>query len=88
MSQQTKNSCAKAFGNWSRNKNFKSKKLRGVKITPPPMPSRVNILLRLWILRLVLKQEVILYLMALTLTLTPGTAGRAGKNVFTPAPQL
>ena len=29
MCSQTRNSCAKAFGNWSRNKNLKPKKSRG-----------------------------------------------------------
>ena len=46
MSSQTKNSCAKAFGNRSRNKNLRSKRLRGGgrdQIDPTPlMPSRVN----------------------------------------------
>ena len=38
MSPQTKNSCAEAFGNRSRNKNLKPKKLRGGggQIDPPP----------------------------------------------------
>ena len=45
MSQQTKNSCAKAFGNRSRNKNLRPKKSRGWggQIDPPPLiPSGVN----------------------------------------------
>ena len=36
MSYQTKNSCAKAFGNWLRNKNLRPKKSRGVRLTSPP----------------------------------------------------
>ena len=36
MCSQTRNSCAKAFGNRSRSKNLKPKKLRGVNLTPPP----------------------------------------------------
>ena len=43
MSQQTKNSYAKAFGNRSRNKNLRPIISRGGgQIDPPLMPSRVN----------------------------------------------
>ena len=48
MSKQTKNSCAKAFGNRSKNKNLKPKKSReGGQIDfPPPflMLSRVRVM--------------------------------------------
>ena len=37
MSQQTKNSCAKAFGNRSRNKNLRPKKSRGGGQIDPPL---------------------------------------------------
>ena len=48
MSKQTKNSCARAFGNQSRNKNLRLKESSGggVRLIPPPppfMPSRVKI---------------------------------------------
>ena len=47
MSKQTKNSCARAFGNQSRNKNLRLKESSGGgggQIDPPPfMPSRVKI---------------------------------------------
>ena len=36
MYSQTSGSCAKAFDNRSRSKNLKSKKSRGVNLTPPP----------------------------------------------------
>ena len=42
MPQQTKNSCAKAFGNRSRNKNLKPKKSRGGVRLTPLMPFRVK----------------------------------------------
>ena len=35
MSSLSRNSCAKAFGNWSRGKNFRLKKSGGVQQTPP-----------------------------------------------------
>ena len=38
MCSQTRNSCAKAFGNRSRSKNLKSKKSRGGQFDPPPSP--------------------------------------------------
>ena len=38
-----KDSCTKAFDNWSRSKNLKPKKSRGVNLTPPPLKAfRVN----------------------------------------------
>ena len=40
MSSLSMNSCAKAFGNWSRGKNFRQKKTeRGVQRAPPPPAS-------------------------------------------------
>ena len=36
MSSLSRNSCAKAFGNWSRGKNFRPKKPRDVQRPPPP----------------------------------------------------
>ena len=42
MSLQTKNSCAKAFGNRSREQKFKAKKIEGGVRLTPLMPSRVK----------------------------------------------
>ena len=42
MSSLSRNSCAKAFGNWSRGENFRLKKPRGGS-TDPPATLRVNI---------------------------------------------
>ena len=44
MSSLSKNSCAKAFGNWSKGKKFRLKKPRGGS-TNPPASLRVN---KLW----------------------------------------
>ena len=41
MCSEKRNSCAKAFGNWSRSKNLKPKKLSGGQFAPPPPPSRL-----------------------------------------------
>ena len=38
MSSLSRNSCAKAFGNWSRGKNFRPKIPRGASLTSPPPP--------------------------------------------------
>ena len=43
MSSLSRNSCAKAFGNWSRGKNFSLKKPRGVNEPPPPTNLRAKI---------------------------------------------
>ena len=42
MSSLSRNSCAKAFGNWSRGENFRPKKPRGCSTNPPPASLRVK----------------------------------------------
>ena len=44
MSSLSRNSCAKAFGNWSRAKNFRLKNPRGVSTNPPPASLKVDLI--------------------------------------------